>query len=204
VPPYYFGYRQSQRGSICQWDTKGIAKTFGVLTSLPANPIARQTPQFPGLVLFVVFVALICGAAQGRDWVGCPRTDCEFAILSSQLRLPLFLIFAVVLVPVLQLVALPPGLWTILPGRVEVAEAYKAAGVSLPFLPVSLEPLTTLRTVLSLLLTAGDRVPSGSAADLFSRDCRSWPRTHATDRGSTQPSALLTTSPMFAAGRTFR
>src|SRR5262249_12099617 len=38
-----------------------------------------------------------------------------------------------------------------LPGRGEVAEAYTAAGMSLPFLPISLEPLTTLRSVLSLL-----------------------------------------------------
>ena len=63
----------------------------------------------------------------------------------------MFLIFAVVLVPVLQLVPLPPQVWTILPGRAEVAEAYKAAGMSLPFLPISLEPLTTLRSLLSLL-----------------------------------------------------
>ena len=69
----------------------------------------------------------------------------------SKLRLPLFLIFALVLVPVLQLVPLPPRLWTILPGRGEVAEAYTAAGMSLPFLPISLEPLTTLRSLLSLL-----------------------------------------------------
>ena len=69
----------------------------------------------------------------------------------SKLRLPLFLIFAVVLVPVLQLVPLPPRVWTILPGRGEVAEAYTAAGMSLPFLPISLEPLTTLRSALSLL-----------------------------------------------------
>ena len=68
-----------------------------------------------------------------------------------KLRLPLFLIFAVVLVPVLQLVPLPPQVWTILPGRAEVAEAYKAAGMSLPFLPISLEPLTTVRSLLSLL-----------------------------------------------------
>ena len=32
-----------------------------------------------------------------------------------------------------------------------MAEAYKAAGMSLPFLPISLEPLTTLRSLLSLL-----------------------------------------------------
>jgi O-antigen ligase len=118
---------------------------------------------YPGLVLFVVFVTLICGGGTRQGlWSDALAQIVSLPLLavasfrlkalpSSQLRLPLFLIFAVVLVPVLQLVPLPPGLWTILPGRAEVAEAYKAVGMSLPFLPISLEPLTTLRSVLSLL-----------------------------------------------------
>jgi O-antigen ligase len=61
------------------------------------------------------------------------------------------LIFVIILVPVLQLISLPPLVWTILPGRGEVAEAYTAAGIPLPFLPISLQPLTTLRSFLSLL-----------------------------------------------------
>ena len=118
---------------------------------------------YPGLVLFAVFVALICGGGTRQGlWSDALAQIVSLPLLAvasfrlkalprSQLRLPLFLIFAVVLVPVLQLVPLPPGLWTILPGRAEVAEGYKAAGMSLPFLPISLEPLTTLRSVLSLL-----------------------------------------------------
>jgi O-antigen ligase len=118
---------------------------------------------YPGLVLFVVFVALICGGGTRQGlWSDALAQIVSLPLLavasfrlkalpSSQLRLPLFLVFAVVLVPVLQLVPLPPLVWTILPGRAEVAEAYKAAGMSLPFLPISLEPLTTLRSVLSLL-----------------------------------------------------
>jgi O-antigen ligase len=119
---------------------------------------------YPGLVLFVVFVALICGGGTRQGlWsdalvqiVSLPLLAVaafKLKALPSQpnLRLPLFLIFAVVLVPLLQLVPLPPLVWTILPGRAEVAEAYKAAGMSLPFLPISLEPLTTLRSALSLI-----------------------------------------------------
>jgi O-antigen ligase len=118
---------------------------------------------YPGLVLFVVFVVLICGGGTRQGlWsdalvqiVSLPLLAVAAfklkALPSSQLRLPLFLIGAVVLVPVLQLVPLPSVLWTNLPGRAEMAEAYKAAGMSLPFLPISLEPLTTLRSVLSLL-----------------------------------------------------
>ena len=118
---------------------------------------------YPGLVLFVTFVALICGGGtrQGllsdalAQIVSLPLLAVAVSRLrvasSSKLRLPLFLIFAVALVPALQLVPLPPQVWTILPGRAELAEAYKAAGMSLPFLPISLEPLTTLRSLLSLL-----------------------------------------------------
>ena len=130
--------------------------------------------------------------------VRCPRTDRESApscgrrfeatalASSSKLRLPLFLIFAVVLVPVLQLVPLPPQVWTILPGRAEVAEAYKAAGMSLPFLPISLEPLTTLRSLLSLLPAIAVFLGVFSLREeaelrwvllliFFGRDCRSRP-----------------------------
>ena len=118
---------------------------------------------YPGLVLFVVFVALICGGGTRQGlWsdalvqiVSLPLLAVAAfrlkALPSSQLRLPLFLVCAAVVVPVLQLVPLPPAVWTVLPGRAEVAEGFRAAGMSLPFLPISLEPLTTLRSVLSLL-----------------------------------------------------
>ena len=120
---------------------------------------------YPGLVLSVVFVALVCGGGTRQGlWSDALVQIVSLPLLAvasfrlralaspSKLRLPLFLIFAVVLVPVLQLVPLPPRVWTtILPGREEVAAAYTAAGMSLPFLPISLEPLTTLRSILSLL-----------------------------------------------------
>jgi O-antigen ligase len=119
---------------------------------------------YPGLVLFVIFVALICGGGTRQGlWSDALVQIVSLPLLAvaslrlrelpsaSKLRLPLFLIFAVVLVPVLQLVPLPPRVWTILPGRAEIAEGYTAAGISLPFLPISLEPLATLRSALSLL-----------------------------------------------------
>jgi O-antigen ligase len=118
---------------------------------------------YPGLVLFVVFVALVCGGGTRQGlWsdalvqiVSLPLLAVAslrfWALPGPSRRLPLFLIVIVILAPVLQLIPLPPLAWTILPGRGEVAEAYTAAGMSLPFLPISLEPLTTLRSILSLL-----------------------------------------------------
>src|SRR6266699_6419960 len=79
---------------------------------------------YPSLVLFVVFVVLICGGGTRQGlWsdalvqiVSLPLLAVASfrlkALPSSQLRLPLILIFAIVLVPLLLLVPLPPGLWT--------------------------------------------------------------------------------------------
>src|SRR5205823_9035301 len=136
---------------------RGVGYSYAALAKL-------GDVTFPGLVLFVIFAVLICGGGTRQGlWsdalvqiVSLPLLAVAAFKLKAlpsplNLRLPLFLIFAVVLVPVLQLVPLPPLVWTILPGRAEVAEAYKAAGMSLPFLPISLEPLTTLRSALSLI-----------------------------------------------------
>jgi O-Antigen ligase len=146
-----------------------MQRPIGVMSRLPSLGLAPALGRFgdlayPGLVLFVIFVALVCGGGTRQGlWSDALAQIVSLPLLAiaafklkalasqSQLRLPLFLVFALVLVPVLQLVPLPPLVWTILPGRAEVAEAYKAAGMSLPFLPISLEPLTTLRSLLSLL-----------------------------------------------------
>src|SRR5438132_11951968 len=98
---------------------------------------------YPSLVLFVVFVALICGGGTRQGlWSDALVQIVSLPLLAvasfrlralpspSKLRLPLFLIFAVVLVPLPQLAPLPPRVWTILPGRRDVAEAYTAAGMS--------------------------------------------------------------------------
>ena len=132
--------------------------------SSPATVRDVKDLAYAGLVLVVVFVSLICGGGTRQGlWsdalvqiVSLPLLAVAFLRLSalaspSKFRLALCVIGAVIVVPVLQLVPLPPWIWTILPGRAEVAEAYTAAGVPLPFLPLSLEPLTTLRSLWSLL-----------------------------------------------------
>jgi O-antigen ligase len=131
-----------------------------------AHAAARNVGDlaYAGTMLFVVFVSLIFGGGTRQGlWsdalvqiVSLPLLAVAILRLKalaspSEFRLALFVIGAVIVVPILQLVPLPPRIWTILPGRAEVAEAYRAAGVPLPFLPVSLEPLTTLRSLLSLL-----------------------------------------------------
>lgn len=55
------------------------------------------------------------------------------------------------LVGVLQLVPLPPTIWTRLGGREEIASAYALIGQPLPWLPISLAPDKTLSSLLWLI-----------------------------------------------------
>ena len=70
---------------------------------------------------------------------------------SRGLRWPLWFCLAVVLVPLGQLVPLPPELWTALPSREAAAEAFQLVGRELPWMPVSLSPRATWLSALSLL-----------------------------------------------------
>jgi O-antigen ligase len=66
-------------------------------------------------------------------------------------RGPVFLLCLLVALPLAQIIPLPPTLWTALPGREEIARAYSAASISLPWLPISLTPSITWRSMFSLL-----------------------------------------------------
>jgi O-antigen ligase len=63
----------------------------------------------------------------------------------------LLLVNAVVFLPLLQLLPLPPPIWSSLPGRASLVESYKAAGIPLPWEPLSLDPDATWFSLLSLL-----------------------------------------------------
>jgi O-antigen ligase len=66
-------------------------------------------------------------------------------------RAPVILLCLLIALPLAQIIPLPPTLWTALPGREEVARGYSAASLSLPWLPISLAPNITWRSVFSLL-----------------------------------------------------
>ena len=61
------------------------------------------------------------------------------------------LLCLLVALPLVQIIPLPPLLWTALPGREEIVRGYNAANMPLPWLPISLAPSITWRSVLSLL-----------------------------------------------------
>jgi O-Antigen ligase len=58
---------------------------------------------------------------------------------------------AIVLVPLIQLVPLPPVLWTLLPGHAPIAAAYAVVQRSPGWLPISVSPDATMLSALALL-----------------------------------------------------
>src|SRR5258706_460078 len=63
------------------------------------------------------------------------------------------LVFCVALagIPLIHLVPLPPTVWTALPNRQAVAEAFKLAGDDLPWMPISVSPEATWLSAVSLI-----------------------------------------------------
>jgi O-antigen ligase len=70
---------------------------------------------------------------------------------ARHLRWALLFCLAIVLVPLLQLVPLPPELWTALPNREPAVEAFRLLGRELPWMPISMSPHATWLSALSLL-----------------------------------------------------
>jgi len=66
-------------------------------------------------------------------------------------RLLLWLLGGWLVLVLLQLVPLPPTVWTQLPGRETLAEGYRELGYALPWLPLSMAPYDLLRSLVTLL-----------------------------------------------------
>jgi O-antigen ligase len=64
---------------------------------------------------------------------------------------PLFLILLALLVIGLQLIPLPPGIWTNLPARSGIANGYELLRMPLPWLPISEAPYESVATLFALL-----------------------------------------------------
>lgn len=71
--------------------------------------------------------------------------------LWRQHRFALWLLALTLAIPVIQLIPLPPALWTRLPGRDEMALAQELAGVSGAWVPISVTPDATWNAALALL-----------------------------------------------------
>ncbi|WP_088307265.1 O-antigen ligase family protein [Novosphingobium sp. B 225] len=123
------------------------------------------------------------GSSSGGYWANMVLQLLALAALAAlliqaralALSRPLLLIAgAIILLPVLQLLPLPPALWTALPGRAEIAQGFDLAGMPKPWLPLSLDgdatltALTALFPPLAVLLVAAQASPRGRQLALLS------------------------------------
>jgi len=93
------------------------------------------------MVLQLTGLALIAWAA---------LTRAEYESTSEQRQLLGCVLLALLLVA-LQLVPLPPAIWASLGGRGAIADGYRTLGLSLPWLPLSVAPYSTLASLLALI-----------------------------------------------------
>ena len=96
---------------------------------------------FSNLALQLLGVAILA-------WAFLTRTPLKDSRPARQLG---WLAAAAVTLVLLQLIPLPPAIWSNLPGRQFVVEGYRLLGQPLPWMPVSLAPANTIATAMAML-----------------------------------------------------
>ena len=131
------------------------------VVSIPLPRVA--TEAFLPYTSLVVVLAMLFGGGGYQGWSDAVVQLAALPLLAwalfkltpSQLgrggQSAIVLLCAILALPLLQLIPLPPSLWSSLPGRGEYAAAYEAAGIAVPWLPISLDPSATWLGLLSLL-----------------------------------------------------
>jgi hypothetical protein len=112
---------------------------------------------------FVVVLAMLFSGSGGAGWSDAVVQLAALPLLAwalfkltpSQLgrngQWAIVLLCAILAWPLLQLIPMPPSLWSSLPDRGDIASAYEAARMKLPWLPISLYPSATWQGLLSLV-----------------------------------------------------
>ncbi len=153
-------FRQSMRprwGRVPQPGRRSGIKRGG------ARPILERARSFY-LTAGVVLVALVLGGATRAGFLGDAVLQLMalpllwFALIgliesreTSRVRWVLSGLAMVVALPLLQLVPLPPSIWTSLPGRSAITSTYELLGDPLPAFPLTVSPEATWLSALSLV-----------------------------------------------------
>jgi O-antigen ligase len=118
---------------------------------------------FVPYTIFVVILVMLFGGGGTYQWPDAVVQLSALPLLAWALfkltpselgrggRWAIGLLCGIFALPLLQLIPMTPSLWTRLPGRGEIASAYEAAGMTLPWLPISLYPTATWLGLISLL-----------------------------------------------------
>lgn len=127
-------------------------------------PVPQILPAgFASYTGFVVVLAMLFGGGHGQGWSDVIVQLATLPLLVWALfklathplgrlgRWSIALLCAIVALPLLQMIPLPPNLWSLLPGRQEIVSGFQAAGMTLPWLPISLNTSATRSDLLSLI-----------------------------------------------------
>ena len=146
-------------------------RTSSLMPRIGRGDVARAWAQRPSLTFGLCAMTLVAALLLGGGTRGGFLSDtileliaipAFLAAVSALIAMPwadrqgsavwaLALCLAIVALPLLQLVPLPPGIWTRLPHRDEIAGIFALVHQDLPWLPISVSPSLTWAGVLSLL-----------------------------------------------------
>jgi O-antigen ligase len=122
--------------------------------------LGDDTLVFVSVAAAVVIATVFGGSSRPGLWSnGFVQLACLLTLgvlafrgrFSELPRLAIVILAALFILPLLQLLPLPPSLWTQLPGREQFATGYEQMGLGLPWLPLSLNPQATWLSILGLL-----------------------------------------------------
>jgi hypothetical protein len=133
-----------------------------MLIAIPVPALTRRAVA--GYACAVLVLALIFGGGTRQGTLGDAIVELaalpllvfnlitlRLADLAQGARLAVLLAGAIIALPILQLLPLPPTIWSLLPGRAPFALTYGSLGMPLPWLPISLDPAATWWSLLSLV-----------------------------------------------------
>jgi len=137
----------------------------GLLSTTVSVPLPVLTRRaLVGYTCALFALALVLGGSTRQAALGDAVIEIAalpllgYALLTLRLadlpvggRLAVVMAFAIIALPLLQLIPLPSTIWSHLPGRAQFAGTYEALGLSPAWLPVSLDPPGTWRSVMSLI-----------------------------------------------------
>lgn len=129
---------------------------------LPSAPADRFSPASPIVISVMLVVAIAFGGSAQFARLGDIPVRLAGVALLAWLAwrggltggwpwTAKALVAAILLVPAVQLVPLPPAIWTILPGRADYPGILELMGGQVGWAPISLQPWRTFDALLSLL-----------------------------------------------------